>query len=300
MDANDVQALNQSVATLASVAMPALDNYDSYKYTKRLANWQNDINKENWNMQNEYNLPVNQLKRFMDAGLNPNLIYGQTNTAGDVGNFSTSQFHTKGYDQFINLVAGAATTAAQLRQIDADTALKGVQADNVQEQTNLTKKKVYTEELNQQIAEVEKMLKEAGLEGIVSDNAIKKLEAENWQTKFQIYKDLQDATRRKLEAEIAKDEEETAHISKRYNLDFNKYLLDKDRNEWQKDSSQKMYDLNFEKWEHEKKNFPILHGRQLWEYHRFYKYGSSPFTSNSIGGAISEVVNQIVAAIRGW
>lgn len=32
---------------------------------------------EMWNMQNEYNKPVNQMKRFEEAGLNPNLIYGK-------------------------------------------------------------------------------------------------------------------------------------------------------------------------------------------------------------------------------
>lgn len=33
-----------------------------------------------WNLTNEYNSPSNQMKRFQEAGLNPNLIYGQ---AGD-------------------------------------------------------------------------------------------------------------------------------------------------------------------------------------------------------------------------
>ena len=34
-----------------------------------------------WNMQNEYNSPASQMSRFKAAGLNPNLIYGQTNEA---------------------------------------------------------------------------------------------------------------------------------------------------------------------------------------------------------------------------
>lgn len=37
-----------------------------------------------WNMQNEYNSPAAQMARFKAAGLNPNLIYGQTNTAPPV------------------------------------------------------------------------------------------------------------------------------------------------------------------------------------------------------------------------
>lgn len=37
-----------------------------------------------WHMQNEYNSPAAQMQRFKDAGLNPNLIYGQTNDAGPI------------------------------------------------------------------------------------------------------------------------------------------------------------------------------------------------------------------------
>lgn len=34
-----------------------------------------------WNRQNQYNSPLEQMKRFKEAGLNPHLIYGQTQTA---------------------------------------------------------------------------------------------------------------------------------------------------------------------------------------------------------------------------
>lgn len=37
-----------------------------------------------WNMQNDYNSPKAQMERFKQAGLNPNLIYGQTNTADPI------------------------------------------------------------------------------------------------------------------------------------------------------------------------------------------------------------------------
>jgi hypothetical protein len=61
-----------------------------YRYQKRLMEQQNKYNtqaadiayarmNEMWNKENEYNLPTNQMARFKDAGLNPNLIYGQSN-----------------------------------------------------------------------------------------------------------------------------------------------------------------------------------------------------------------------------
>ena len=37
-----------------------------------------------WNMQNQYNSPAEQMKRYKEAGLSPHLIYGQTHTASPV------------------------------------------------------------------------------------------------------------------------------------------------------------------------------------------------------------------------
>lgn len=49
----------------------------------------NDLNYQRalsmWNMENEYNSPSAQMQRYADAGLNPNLIYQQENTASDIG-----------------------------------------------------------------------------------------------------------------------------------------------------------------------------------------------------------------------
>lgn len=39
---------------------------------------------QDWNRQNAYNSPAQQMQRFKEAGLNPNLIYTQQNTAGPV------------------------------------------------------------------------------------------------------------------------------------------------------------------------------------------------------------------------
>lgn len=44
--------------------------------SKKLMDYQNEINLKNWKLVNEYNSPKNQMSRFVDAGLNPNLVYG--------------------------------------------------------------------------------------------------------------------------------------------------------------------------------------------------------------------------------
>lgn len=47
-------------------------------------NRQNDYNLQMWNQQNAYNSPAAQMARYKEAGLNPALIYGQSNTGGSV------------------------------------------------------------------------------------------------------------------------------------------------------------------------------------------------------------------------
>lgn len=50
--------------------------FQQYMNAKQ-AEKQNEFNLEMWNLQNAYNTPQAQMKRFEEAGLNPNLIYGQ-------------------------------------------------------------------------------------------------------------------------------------------------------------------------------------------------------------------------------
>ena len=64
-----------------SAALSALGAYGSSKLSnisnKSMLNRQFKNDVKMWNMQNEYNLPTNQMQRYQDAGLNPNLIYGE-------------------------------------------------------------------------------------------------------------------------------------------------------------------------------------------------------------------------------
>jgi len=49
-----------------------------------------------WNLNNEYNSPAAQMSRFLDAGLNPNLIYGQQNQAQSPASASAFNFRSQG------------------------------------------------------------------------------------------------------------------------------------------------------------------------------------------------------------
>lgn len=56
------------------------------KYNRELAEYQNQMNIEQWNRENEYNKPINQMARLEEAGINPNLAYSN----GSISNTSAS------------------------------------------------------------------------------------------------------------------------------------------------------------------------------------------------------------------
>lgn len=79
----------------ASAAGSVVKNRRSYKFTSKLMDKQQQINLQNWNLQNAYNTPSAQMARLRAAGLNPNLIYangGSFAGAGEIGSPSVNQF----------------------------------------------------------------------------------------------------------------------------------------------------------------------------------------------------------------
>lgn len=55
------------------------ENRQTRNWNLMLAEKQNQWNIDQWDRENTYNLPANQMQRFAQAGLNPDLIYGQSN-----------------------------------------------------------------------------------------------------------------------------------------------------------------------------------------------------------------------------
>lgn len=100
----DDAAFAAIMSTVASAAGSAGSAVAQGKLNKKNRQWQEKMYQiqrqdylENWRMQNEYNTPRAQMQRFKEAGLNPNLIYGQGNNGnandiqlGKPGNPDTS------------------------------------------------------------------------------------------------------------------------------------------------------------------------------------------------------------------
>ncbi|UPW41404.1 DNA pilot protein [Dipodfec virus UA06Rod_12] len=97
-----------------------------YNYQKKLMALQQSYNVENWNRQNEYDLPTNQRSRLLDAGINPLFTDGSqmssmispvsqsTPPAGDL---------SRGVDAYANIMNAESQKTASMAEADYKKAL---------------------------------------------------------------------------------------------------------------------------------------------------------------------------------
>ncbi|QCS37382.1 DNA pilot protein [Tortoise microvirus 96] len=96
------------------------------KNNLELAKYSFDRSMEAWREQSEYNSPLNQLKRYQEAGLNPNLIYGQMNE-GNASSAPQMSTPTSGRVSPIDLLG----QYSQIQNLQADMEVKQAQAENL-------------------------------------------------------------------------------------------------------------------------------------------------------------------------
>lgn len=86
-----------------------MSDYSAAAYNYMMKQQEQAYNLELWNLQNEYNSPAAQMARYQDAGLNPNLIYSQQNSASSPSaasapTFRSSGIHAKGVQNALNAI----------------------------------------------------------------------------------------------------------------------------------------------------------------------------------------------------
>lgn len=108
-------------------------NLAQYQYSKDL---------EMWNKQNDYNSPVNQMARFKDAGLNPNLMYGQ----GSPGNATQLPKYSAPTMQY-NVQSGDISQGLGVISQFQDFGIKQAQIDNLNAQAENTRARTVNENL---------------------------------------------------------------------------------------------------------------------------------------------------------
>lgn len=117
-----------------------VNSFVSNAQSKKLMQKQFHYQKKMWEMENEYNKPVNQMARLQEAGLNPNLVYGSGATAlgGSMG--SVSQPSAAGLDiNPINDMSNYQSIVNMMKQEDQIGATTTQIKDNTKNQNAITK-----------------------------------------------------------------------------------------------------------------------------------------------------------------
>jgi len=109
-------------------------NQSQLSYSREMYDKQRADALADWNMQNQYNSPKEQMMRFKEAGLNPNLIYGQGNS-GNQSSPASYQAPRLNYqfDPF---------DMPQVLQPFQDYQMRAAQIDNVKASTESTRTEI--------------------------------------------------------------------------------------------------------------------------------------------------------------
>lgn len=95
----------------------------------KLAKYQNEFNYRMWQENNAYNSPASQMSRFKEAGLNPNLMYGQGSPGNSPSPVQSADIKPADYQRAFDMAPLAnqtAMTMAQVQAIKAETVQKNV------------------------------------------------------------------------------------------------------------------------------------------------------------------------------
>lgn len=84
-----IQGASQLLTTGINAGVQGLQNAKNRKFARENRDLARQWALDDYNMQNEYNSPANQMQRYKAAGLNPHLIYGQSNEGATVRSTGT-------------------------------------------------------------------------------------------------------------------------------------------------------------------------------------------------------------------
>ena len=114
------------------------ENQKTRDYNLNLAKQQNQWNIDQWNRENEYNTPAAQMARYKQAGLNPDLMYGQQNLSAASPEMTSGEPGSPmDYSPVANgpTIGEAASIAANSRLANAQAKLAESQANKVDAET---------------------------------------------------------------------------------------------------------------------------------------------------------------------
>lgn len=117
---------------LPSLGLSVADNFMSNVFADISNNRRMQRQMNAWREMNEYNKPINQIKRLNEAGLNPNLAYSSSGSA-NAGNATSSALvgDQQGYVSPLNKVLDKLSAFAQLKSVMLDNENKRKQGKSI-------------------------------------------------------------------------------------------------------------------------------------------------------------------------
>lgn len=113
-----------AIIGVASIVGSLLSQRKQNKENRKLAEFQHESNKQLLREQLQYDTPKNQMLRFQEAGLNPNLVYGQGSPGNQGTPLSYPEIKPTNYQNLtaaLPLINQTAMTRSQTQAIDAKT-----------------------------------------------------------------------------------------------------------------------------------------------------------------------------------
>nr|QJB20890.1 MAG: DNA pilot protein [Microvirus sp.] len=153
-----VPLIASGVTAAGAIGSKLLGNAQS----RKMADYEFSNNLKMWNLQNAYNSPAQQMQRLKDAGLNPNLVYGNGavgNTAGNLPQYNAPTLDYSATD-VIQSAGGVLSQFVNLQKVAMEKEVLAAQAESIRQRTVLdtlrevglkesaTKSKIVTDMLN--------------------------------------------------------------------------------------------------------------------------------------------------------
>lgn len=221
-------ALGQIIGTGANFLYNEYNNQRNWEHQQQIneqnrynaaqitnMNWEHEYNM--WKLNNEYNTPQAQMQRFIDAGLNPHLIYGQTNTAQPI--HITPMEKTQYQSQEMQ-------TVDLMNFLSNIISIKGLEIDNQNKQLETEKRELENEYLRRSLDPRLKFLDVKNNRGMLEFNHL-----------HQYYPILRDSLEWKndINRQILLDWLSFNHVNNRdFSNSLYQYQYDMLKNEWQR------------------------------------------------------------------
>lgn len=138
--ASAAQSMGGIMGNITNAWIQSNTNKKNQQFTERMYDRQRQDALADWQMQAQYNSPEQQMRRYKEAGLNPNLIYGQgasATNAQPVRSVSPQSYKAEAPQIDTRFIGDAVNSYFNVQNAQQDLVFKQQQTDNLKKQSEL-------------------------------------------------------------------------------------------------------------------------------------------------------------------